>query len=309
MGRREERASLSFRSPKTDLREQQQHQIPHQTKRITNSVPHSHHNYKNAPASSTPNSVRRSTRRNPNPDPESPDAEEEDEDDDEDDDEEEELTGKRREKKLKLNSYASDSNAEEDNAGSVGNKKRKSMRSEMDLGSLTQRRVSSPFWNEAIKHRFKLLVYGVFAGTKLDLGPSTPLPDKKLLLFILERLQKCEGHLWCYSEPADPEELPDYHEVIEHPMDFGTVKKKLTGGAYTYPGGVRVLSWKCQKEPSFRGPGWFKGTNFVIVYVYEQRRDFDKDRYLICTNAMQYNAPDTVIFDRHVLYMSWRKEF
>lgn len=27
-------------------------------------------------------------------------------------------------------------------------------------------------------------------------------------------------------------QLPDYHEVIEHPMDFGTVKKKLSSGAY-----------------------------------------------------------------------------
>lgn len=28
-------------------------------------------------------------------------------------------------------------------------------------------------------------------GGQLDSGPSTPLPDKKLLLFILDRLQKC----------------------------------------------------------------------------------------------------------------------
>lgn len=27
-------------------------------------------------------------------------------------------------------------------------------------------------------------------------------------------------------------QLPDYHEVIEHPMDFGTVRKNLAGGAY-----------------------------------------------------------------------------
>jgi len=63
-----------------------------------------------------------------------------------------------------------------------------------------------------------------------------------------------------FAEPVDPEEvgsllmneieiwslycvfrlkvftfvqLPDYHEVIEHPMDFGTVRKKLDGGLYT----------------------------------------------------------------------------
>ncbi|KAF4363896.1 hypothetical protein G4B88_004196 [Cannabis sativa] len=262
---------------KRNLREQQQHQIPHQTKRITNSVPHSHHNYKNAPASSTPNSVRRSTRRNPNPDPESPDAEEEDEDDDEDDEEEEELTGKRREKKLKLvlklpsnqksslnsasqNSYASDSNAEEDNAGSVGNKKRKINAIGDGSGlSDSKKGIKSISGTKPSNTVQEVIGYGVFAGTKLDLGPSTPLPDKKLLLFILERLQKKDTY-GVYSEPADPEELPDYHEVIEHPMDFGTVKKKLTGGAYTY------------------------------------LEEFEKDIYLICTNAMQYNAPDTVYF-------------
>lgn len=140
-------------------------------------------------------------------------------------------------------------------------------------------------------------------GGQLDSGPSTPLPDKKLLLFILDRLQKCVFQfsqicifwlLWCnfwftvcwgfffffwnlisgrtlmvyfpslwtrvrlvlflrviknadalssricivcfylcyYSEIYVFMQLPDYHEVIEHPMDFGTVRKKVSGGAY-----------------------------------------------------------------------------
>ncbi|CAL9113936.1 unnamed protein product [Musa acuminata var. zebrina] len=42
------------------------------------------------------------------------------------------------------------------------------------------------------------------------------LPDKKLSVFILDRLQKCATL------------LPDSHEVIEHPMDFRTVPNKLS---------------------------------------------------------------------------------
>lgn len=29
-------------------------------------------------------------------------------------------------------------------------------------------------------------------------------------------------------------QLPDYHDVIEHPMDFGTVRKKLASNAYRF---------------------------------------------------------------------------
>jgi hypothetical protein len=61
---------------------------------------------------------------------------------------------------------------------------------------------------------------------------STPLPDKKLLFFILDRVQKKDTY-GVYSDPADPEELPDYYEIIKNPMDFTTLRKKLESGAYT----------------------------------------------------------------------------
>ncbi|KAI3441154.1 uncharacterized protein J3R85_002387, partial [Psidium guajava] len=96
-------------------------------------------------------------------------------------------------------------------------------------------------------------------GTQMNSGPSTPLPDKKLLVFILDRLQKKDTY-GVFSEPVDPKELPDYHEVIEHPMDFGTVRKKLASGTYA------------------------------------NLEQFEKDVFLICSNAMQYNAPDTIYF-------------
>lgn len=91
-------------------------------------------------------------------------------------------------------------------------------------------------------------------------GPSgLPLPDKKALELILDKLQKKDIY-GVYAEPVDPEELPDYHDVIEHPMDFATVRNKLRNGLYA---------------------------------SFEQ---FESDVFLICSNAMQYNSPDTVYF-------------
>ncbi|CAH8370907.1 unnamed protein product [Eruca vesicaria subsp. sativa] len=91
----------------------------------------------------------------------------------------------------------------------------------------------------------------------VESGPVTPLPDKKLLLFILDRVQKKDTY-GVYSDPVDPEELPDYHEIIKNPMDFTTLREKLEAGAYS---------------------------------TLEQ---FEEDVFLICTNAMEYNSADTV---------------
>ncbi|KAL0432787.1 UNVERIFIED_CONTAM: Bromodomain and PHD finger-containing protein 3 [Sesamum latifolium] len=96
-------------------------------------------------------------------------------------------------------------------------------------------------------------------GSPLESGPTTPLPDKKLLVFILDRLQKKDTY-GVFSEPVDPNELPDYFDIIEQPMDFGTVRKKLDDGAY------KTLD------------------------------DLEADVFLICSNAMQYNASDTVYY-------------
>ncbi|KVI07382.1 transcription factor GTE4-like [Cynara cardunculus var. scolymus] len=96
-------------------------------------------------------------------------------------------------------------------------------------------------------------------GSPLESGPTTPLPDKKLLVFILDRLQKKDTH-GVFSEPVDPNELPDYHEIIEHPMDFGTVRSKLDEG------------------------------------LYSRLDELEADVFLICSNAMQYNSSDTIYF-------------
>ncbi|XP_042519987.1 uncharacterized protein LOC122093669 [Macadamia integrifolia] len=96
-------------------------------------------------------------------------------------------------------------------------------------------------------------------GTPSGSSASLPLPDKKSLELILDKLQKKDTY-GVYAEPVDPEELPDYHDVIDHPMDFSTLRKKLANGDYS---------------------------------TLEQ---FESDVFLICTNAMQYNAPETIYF-------------
>ncbi|GAA0175923.1 chromatin/chromatin-binding, or -regulatory protein [Lithospermum erythrorhizon] len=102
-------------------------------------------------------------------------------------------------------------------------------------------------------------VTDVLHGSELKTGPTTPLPDKKLLVFILDRLQKKDTY-GVFSEPVDANELPDYHEIIKKPIDFGTVRKKLDGRAY------------------------------------KNLEELEADILLICSNAMQYNAPDTVYY-------------
>ncbi|KAM0874162.1 hypothetical protein ACQ4PT_037636 [Festuca glaucescens] len=102
---------------------------------------------------------------------------------------------------------------------------------------------------------------------------TTPLPDRQTLDMILDKLQKKDTY-GVFAEPVDLEELPDYGDVIEHPMDFGTVKRKLARNAYR---------------------------------SFEQ---FEDDVFLICSNAMLYNAPDTVYFRQaHSIQELARKKF
>ncbi|KAG6763250.1 hypothetical protein POTOM_033790 [Populus tomentosa] len=244
---------LQKRSLNEQLNQQQQKKRNHRHLRnvspsLSNSststtTPNSSQIHKSATGTATP--LRRSTRRNPTHDDTYLDSS--------DDEDNTELNGKRRrEKKLKLvlklpkpdtnstsfSSTGGESNGEEEKNTGSNKKERKINASEIGKTHLFKRA-------EYDENFCLIYVFACFA----DSGPSTPLPDKKLLLSILDRLQK-----------KDTYGLPDYLEVIEHPMDFGTVRKKLTNGAY---GSLEL---------------------------------FEEDVFLICTNAMQYNAPDTIYF-------------
>lgn len=59
-------------------------------------------------------------------------------------------------------------------------------------------------------------------------------------------MKQCEGllkrlmghqHGWVFNNPVDVVKLniPDYFNVIKHPMDLGTIQKKMSAGAYASP--------------------------------------------------------------------------
>ncbi|OVA03386.1 Bromodomain [Macleaya cordata] len=107
----------------------------------------------------------------------------------------------------------------------------------------------------------------------MDSVPGVPLPDRQQLELILDKLQRKDTY-GVFAEPVDPEELPDYHDVIEHPMDFGTIRKKLANGTYS------------------------------------NLEELENDVFLVCLNAMQYNAPETIYFKQaHSIQELARKKF
>lgn len=223
--------------------------------------------------SSKPNpSIRRSTRRNSNPDVSSPasdwvDGGGEDEYDDDDDE--------RKEKKVKLvgrlppSSDQQHFNLSRSSANSPFTNSAPTVHeSSIDVDNpevfakkqkIGAAKVRSESFHAANQDKKVQKATDTVHGSSFESGPTAPLPDKKLLVFILDRLQKKDTH-GVFSEPVDTEELPDYCEIIDQPMDFGTVRRKLSEGAYT------------------------------------KLEEFEKDVLLICSNAMQYNSPDTIYF-------------
>lgn len=70
---------------------------------------------------------------------------------------------------------------------------------------------------------------------------------------LLELLWQCDDST-PFREPVDVIEHPDYHQIIDTPMDLRTIKEDLLGGNYTNP------------------------------------EDFAKDVRLIFTNSKNYNT-------------------
>jgi len=91
-------------------------------------------------------------------------------------------------------------------------------------------------------------------------GPRLEAKNLKLCQQILAMLGKRE-EAWPFSQPVDPIALgiPDYFDIIKHPMDLGTIKKRLGTG------------------------------------VYKSQLEFAADVRLVFTNALTYNQPGSSI--------------
>lgn len=65
---------------------------------------------------------------------------------------------------------------------------------------------------------------------------SNKNPDswKSECLTLLKTINKCEDSS-PFRFPVDPDEIPEYFDVIENPMDLSTVKEKLLSDKYSNP--------------------------------------------------------------------------
>lgn len=68
--------------------------------------------------------------------------------------------------------------------------------------------------------------YGVFA------EPVDPEEVRQIFFQWVSNLV-FRRHPWLRSSNSVDLQLPDYHDVIDHPMDFATVRQKLAAGSYT----------------------------------------------------------------------------
>ncbi|KAL5581316.1 hypothetical protein UlMin_013758 [Ulmus minor] len=121
-------------------------------------------------------------------------------------------------------------------------------------------------WNRSSSGKFESVDQ-----TSTPITTSTSVILMKQCEALLKRLM---GHQygWVFNTPVDVVKLniPDYFTVIKHPMDLGTVKRKIASGSYSNP----------------------------LEFVADVRRTF--------TNAMTYNPPGN---DVHIMADTLGKYF
>ncbi|KAJ9152771.1 hypothetical protein P3X46_026297 [Hevea brasiliensis] len=84
-------------------------------------------------------------------------------------------------------------------------------------------------WNRSSSGRFK-------SAKQAPVPISTNMMVMKQCETLLGRVMTHQ-HGWVFKEPVDVVKLniPDYFTIIKHPMDLGTVKRKIVSGVYSSP--------------------------------------------------------------------------
>ena len=80
-------------------------------------------------------------------------------------------------------------------------------------------------------------------GTRLWLEPGSEEERDAVRAALMVRCEKVlcalERHKFAsiFAQPVDAAamNLPDYHDVVKHPMDLGTIREKLAAGKYRDP--------------------------------------------------------------------------
>jgi Bromodomain/Bromodomain extra-terminal - transcription regulation len=110
------------------------------------------------------------------------------------------------------------------------------LRLEVEKIQVLQRRLVSVYANG--KKQASAGVKRPGSGNK-STQPAAPLDSSQLMLMkqceaLLKRLMS-HKHAWVFSTPVDVVKfnIPDYYDIIKHPMDLGTIKTKFASGAYT----------------------------------------------------------------------------
>ncbi|KAB5552269.1 hypothetical protein DKX38_009580 [Salix brachista] len=88
---------------------------------------------------------------------------------------------------------------------------------------------------------------------------TSRVPEKRMLEHIVDILQRRDTHE-LFAEPVDPNEVEEYYEITQEPMDFGTMRAKLHEG------------------------------------MYKSLEQFEHDVFLIPGNAMHFNSSSSIFF-------------
>ncbi|EAL41745.3 AGAP007617-PA [Anopheles gambiae str. PEST] len=110
---------------------------------------------------------------------------------------------------------------------------------------------------ELVRKREKIKLILIKTTEQLVMAQLNPI--ESVLHRILDQLE-VKDDKEIFREPVDTEEVPDYTDIVKHPMDLGTMRQKLKRGAY-----IRI-------------------------------EDLEQDFQLMIRNCLAYNNKDTMFY-------------